>query len=75
MSSEFHRTGRHILMETPCKNICQMDRVRGLCTGCGRTLAEIGAWRDMTDAERRAVMASLDERMRRLGLAVAPPPG
>lgn len=59
-------------MDTPCKNICQLDRVRGLCIGCGRTLAEIASWRDMTDAERRAVMGGLDERLKRLGpVAVA----
>lgn len=54
-------------METPCKNICQLDRTRGLCIGCGRTLAEIGAWCGMTDAERRAVMAGLADRLKRLG--------
>lgn len=58
-------------METPCKNICRLDLARGLCVGCGRTLAEIAGWRDLTDVERRAVMDGLDERLRHLGPVTA----
>jgi len=53
------------LMESPCIKICTYDPESGLCRGCGRTLEEIGAWFSMTDQERRAVMAELQERLRR----------
>ena len=55
-------------MESPCLNICTYDPGSGLCLGCGRTLAEIGAWFSMSDDERRAVMKKLPERLKRLSL-------
>jgi len=56
-------------LETPCINVCLLDDETGICVGCGRTVAEIAAWATMSDAERRAIMASLPERMNRLELA------
>ncbi|NML09005.1 DUF1289 domain-containing protein [Sphingobium sp. AR-3-1] len=43
-------------METPCRNLCALDRERKSCTGCGRTIDEIVHWRSMTEAARAAVM-------------------
>lgn len=51
---------------SPCKKICAVDGQTGLCLGCGRTLNEIGQWSRLSDAQRRAVMDELDERMKRL---------
>ena len=51
-------------MESPCVKICTYDPGAGLCQGCGRTLAEIGNWFSMTDAERRAVMDELPARLK-----------
>jgi uncharacterized protein len=48
---------------TPCIKICVVDPVSGLCIGCGRTIAEISLWPEMSDGERRAVMSRLSERM------------
>lgn len=53
-------------IESPCLNICLIDPVSGLCIGCGRTGAEVAAWIGMTDAERRAVMAELPDRLVRM---------
>ncbi len=50
-------------MDTPCVKICTYDPGTGLCLGCGRTLEEIGAWYAMSDAERRAVIEQLPERL------------
>ena len=50
-------------MESPCIKICTYDPQSGLCTGCGRTLKEIGDWFSMTDAQRRAVMEELPARL------------
>ncbi len=53
-------------MESPCIKVCTYDPGAGLCLGCGRTLEEIGAWFSMSDAERRAVMDKLPERLRQM---------
>jgi uncharacterized protein len=49
-------------VESPCKNICHLNTVTGLCEGCGRSRAEIGNWMNFTPAERRAIMAELPSR-------------
>jgi predicted Fe-S protein YdhL (DUF1289 family) len=53
-------------IETPCIKICVLDPVSGLCSGCGRTLDEIADWANLSDAERRRIMAELPERMKKL---------
>ncbi|MCC6913297.1 MAG: DUF1289 domain-containing protein [Rhodospirillaceae bacterium] len=47
---------------SPCVSVCTMDRASGLCIGCLRTIKEIGAWRTMTMAEKRATVAACAER-------------
>jgi predicted Fe-S protein YdhL (DUF1289 family) len=47
---------------TPCVKICVVDPLSGLCIGCGRTVAEISLWPEMTDEQRRAVMSDLSAR-------------
>ena len=54
------------LIASPCVGVCTVDRVRNLCIGCLRTLPEIGAWRVMTLAEKRAVVALCEERAKSL---------
>ena len=53
-------------LETPCVNICLIDPGSRFCLGCGRTIVEIIGWNDMTEAERRAVMAALPARLQSL---------
>lgn len=49
---------------SPCVSVCVLDPGgSGVCTGCGRTLEEIAAWSDLTDAQRRAVIARLAQRL------------
>lgn len=40
---------------SPCIGVCRLDE-HGLCVGCGRTGAEISAWRDLDEVARRAWM-------------------
>ena len=47
------------MVESPCVEVCRMDPSRELCAGCWRTLDEIARWRDMSDAERGALVAEL----------------
>jgi predicted Fe-S protein YdhL (DUF1289 family) len=50
-------------MTSPCIRLCVVDRTRGLCAGCGRSLAEIGGWTSFSEDERRAIMALLPARL------------
>jgi len=47
---------------SPCINVCRMNAASGLCEGCQRTLAEIGAWASMGEAEKRDVWRRLEQR-------------
>lgn len=59
---------------SPCTGVCtiaaQDAPLAGHCIGCGRSLDEIGNWRDLSDDARATVMATLPGRLRRAGLAV-----
>jgi predicted Fe-S protein YdhL (DUF1289 family) len=46
-------------METPCVDVCEIDRATGLCRGCARTIAEIAGWASMSSSERRRIMSEL----------------
>ncbi|KJF66529.1 DUF1289 domain-containing protein [Rhizobium nepotum] len=54
-------------METPCIHVCSLDATNSLCTGCGRTLDEIGGWTSYSDGKRRMIMSVLPERLARAG--------
>jgi predicted Fe-S protein YdhL (DUF1289 family) len=49
-------------IESPCVKICVVHPESRLCTGCLRTMDEIGAWSKMTPEARRAIMAELPSR-------------
>ena len=55
-------------MESPCLLICSIDPGTGLCSGCGRTLEEIGAWTLYTAQQRRSIMDLLPARLEAAGL-------
>ena len=55
-------------IETPCIKICVMNPATGLCTGCGRTLEEIGRWASLDAQTRKRVMAELPARMQNANL-------
>ncbi|WP_298395339.1 DUF1289 domain-containing protein [Sphingobium sp.] len=48
-------------MESPCRNLCALDRARNICTGCGRTIEEIVHWRSMSEPDRAAVMTRVQD--------------
>ena len=47
---------------SPCINVCRISAATGLCEGCRRTLDEIAAWSRLSDADKRAVWALLEQR-------------
>lgn len=49
-------------IESPCIKICVIHPEERLCTGCLRSLEEIGGWSRMTHDERRAIMDELPSR-------------
>ncbi|RXT52530.1 hypothetical protein B6S44_17315 [Bosea sp. Tri-44] len=50
-------------ISSPCIKVCVIDPASRLCQGCGRTLQEIAQWSRFSEAERLAIMATLDERL------------
>jgi predicted Fe-S protein YdhL (DUF1289 family) len=62
-------------IETPCNKVCAIDPAFGLCVGCGRSAAEIGGWIGFTPDERRAIMASLPQRLALMGRGETAPAG
>ena len=53
-------------IDTPCVKLCVVDPESGFCIGCGRTRQEIAGWIGMAPADRRSVMAGLEERLETL---------
>ncbi|MBL7998239.1 MAG: DUF1289 domain-containing protein [Candidatus Kapabacteria bacterium] len=49
-------------MPTPCIQVCQIDQITGLCTGCHRTRNEVARWGAMSNHERLNIMAELPIR-------------
>jgi len=50
-------------ISSPCIKICVIDPVSKLCEGCGRSLQEIAQWSQLSEAERLAIMATLEARL------------
>jgi predicted Fe-S protein YdhL (DUF1289 family) len=53
-------------IESPCNKVCVVDPISALCTGCGRSLAEIEGWLRFTPEQRVRVMAELPRRLNML---------
>lgn len=48
-------------MKDPCINVCEFDE--GICRGCGRSRAEIRAWKKLDRPQRLVVLAEADMRL------------
>lgn len=49
-------------IESPCVQVCVIHPETRLCTGCARSIDEIGAWSRMSPEVRRAIMDELPHR-------------
>ncbi len=49
-------------VESPCIKICVVHPESRLCTGCLRSIDEIGGWSRMSEEDRSAIMAELPSR-------------
>ncbi len=54
------------MVQSPCNKICTLD-ADNVCVGCGRSRAEIGAWSQLSDAEKTRVVKKAKERLAALG--------
>ena len=43
---------------SPCIGVCELGDDK-ICVGCGRSIAQIAAWSQMTDRERQAILDRL----------------
>lgn len=50
------------MVQSPCNKICTLN-AQGVCVGCGRSRAEIGAWSQSSDAEKARVIKKAKERL------------
>ncbi|WP_426417156.1 DUF1289 domain-containing protein [Aestuariirhabdus sp. LZHN29] len=51
---------------SPCVSICALNE-EDVCVGCYRTDREIVRWREMSDPERREVIANANQRALAMG--------
>ncbi len=49
-------------IESPCIKICLIHPEARICTGCHRTIDEIGSWSRLSPEERRTIMDALPDR-------------
>ena len=49
--------------DSPCKLICTLELSSGVCTGCGRTRADIAGWINYTPAQRAFANIEAAKRM------------
>ncbi|MDG2273875.1 MAG: DUF1289 domain-containing protein [Halioglobus sp.] len=47
---------------SPCVKICVVHPVERICTGCYRSIDEIGTWSKLSPEERAAIMQELPDR-------------
>lgn len=48
---------------SPCVSVCVMDPQSATCSGCLRSLEEIGAWSRLSDAAKRQVWQRIQQRV------------
>ncbi|KQI69685.1 hypothetical protein AN189_04660 [Loktanella sp. 3ANDIMAR09] len=49
-------------IDSPCTKVCVIEPKSRLCTGCLRSIDEIGSWSSMTPEVRRVIMDELPGR-------------
>ena len=59
--------------KSPCVDVCALDARAGLCTGCGRTLGEIGEWSGATTERQHAILCELPKRLAQLAAGLSVP--
>ena len=50
------------MVESPCKNVCELDPNTGLCLGCKRTVDEIQNWNLKDNKEKMMITKKSQNR-------------
>jgi predicted Fe-S protein YdhL (DUF1289 family) len=53
-------------IESPCIKVCLIHPEARICTGCYRTIDEIGGWTRLAPEDRRRIMDDLPSRAAQL---------
>ena len=48
-------------IRSPCISVCDVDREKGRCANCGRTLDQIVSWGHLEPTEREEIMEELEQ--------------
>ena len=48
-------------IKSPCISVCEVDRAKGMCANCGRTLDQIASWGHLEPSERERIMQELEQ--------------
>ena len=49
-------------IRSPCIGICQLDVSMSICVGCFRTRQEVAMWSDVSDDEKKEIVARAKSR-------------
>jgi uncharacterized protein len=52
---------------SPCIDICTLDASASVCTGCGRTIAEIAEWGLATASRQHEIVRRSSAQLRSMG--------
>ncbi|WP_370229913.1 DUF1289 domain-containing protein [Cognatishimia sp.] len=63
---EKSRVWRRNEIDSPCIQVCVIHPTERICTGCYRSIDEIGAWSKFSEDERKEIMDELPNRAPRL---------
>jgi len=55
-----------LAIASPCISVCKLN-AQNICSGCGRSVAEISAWRDLSSEAKRIVIERARERRLAMG--------
>src|ERR1051326_3728894 len=59
-------------MDSPCVNDCRLDKTDGRCVACGRTLAEITSWSQLTEPEQQRGLEARPKKIEPATIPVGP---
>lgn len=57
---------RTMAVPSPCIQVCRLDAAQLYCEGCWRTVGEITAWPDLSNAQKIRLWRELRERRQAL---------
>ena len=47
-------------IDSPCIDICTIDRVSGECIGCGRTVEDVRNWANFDNLKKKQILENLN---------------